>query len=432
MPDLGIGEALAAFGGGDLLASLFGGGAAAAEGAGAVAAPAFGAAETAATGLTAGELGAASVLPGFDTATAFLSAPTFDALGGTAAAGTGGITSGIPGLSTAASWLAAPSTDILAGVGTGADLLGTGAGAALGPGGLSADGSLGLLSGQANPEAIFGGSDVTGSGVTGTAISPSATSTGVTASATPAAPGATAFSPAAGLNVPGAGVDATSAAATAPGSTAGLPSGFPGTGAAATGVPAAGTAATPAASSGLSLDSLIKGAETSLTKNPLGIGLGAAGLGYSVLSANKQSDATKAIAGQAAAQGQLGAQLASYLQTGTLPPGLKSSVDQATAAAKAAAISNAASQGLPTDPTHNTALAETLAGIDQKALATVSQIGQQLLNAGVSESGMANQLYQSLQQIDQTQTNNIGKSIAAMAAALNTGGTKIQIGGTSA
>lgn len=161
-----------------------------------------------------------------------------------------------------------------------------------------------------------------------------------------------------------------------------------------------------------------------------GLGIATAGLGYNVMKGQTDSASTQKLADAAAQQSALGAQLSSYLKKGTLPPGLQTSLNEATAAAKANAISNAAAQGLPTDPKQNTALATTLAAIDSRATAAIAQIGQQLLTAGATESGMSNQLYQVLAQIDQTQTQNIGKAIANMAAALSTGGQRpvIQIG----
>lgn len=170
----------------------------------------------------------------------------------------------------------------------------------------------------------------------------------------------------------------------------------------------------------------------SVMKNPLGLALSAGGLGYSVLAGQKQSAATKALEAQAAGQNATANQLSSYLTSGTLPPGLQASVDQATQSAKATAIANAAQQGLPTDPTQNSALAARLSQIDQQGPIVAAQIAQQLLQSGASYAGLSDTLYTQLAQIDQTQTQQVGKAIANMASALNTGGTKIQIGGTSA
>lgn len=253
--------------------------------------------------------------------------------------------------------------------------------------------------------------------------------------------GAAAFAPSPGVSVGGATVpDATSAAAFAPPSGANSattalgvtanPATLPAEGAATAGA-TGGAGAAPGAGPGF-MEKLGTGAVDSITKNPLGIGVGAAGLGLNMLQGQKQSDAVKALTSQAGDLSGQGAQLRSYLSSGTLPPGLQASVDKAVADAKSHAISNAAAQGLPTDPTQNTALAATLAGIDNQVPILTAQLGQQLLSDGVRESGLSSQLYQSLAQIDQTQTTNMGKAIANFAAAMSPGGTKIQIiGGTS-
>jgi hypothetical protein len=123
----------------------------------------------------------------------------------------------------------------------------------------------------------------------------------------------------------------------------------------------------------------------------------------------------------------------SYLTSGTLPAGLKAQLDQATAAAKARVISNYASQGLSTDPNQNSALAQQLAMIDQQAVISIAQIGQQLFTSGVSASGLSSQLYGQLVQIDATQTANIGKAIANFAGAISpTKGLTLNVGGKTA
>ena len=335
-------------------------------------------------------------------------------------------------------------------------------GAGMGVGDLAA----GTLASGLGPEALgmgglassaLGASDVLGAGFSGTAdalgtgaFQPQGAVAGGTADvwAAPQAgvaqagtgPGAGAFSPAAGVSVPGATVpDATSAAAFGSTGDAGsalgvtpaasTPGGLPATGAATAGATPGGTSAVSGSSF---LDKLGTGAINSITKNPLGVGAGVAGLGYSMMQGQKQSDAVKALTAQAGDLSGQGAQLRSYLSSGTLPPGLQASVDKAIADAKSHAISNAAAQGLPTDPTQNTALAQSLAAIDQQVPILTAQLGQQLMTTGVQESGLSSQLYTSLAGIDQAQTTAMGRAIANFAAAMSPGGTKIQIGGTSA
>ena len=221
-----------------------------------------------------------------------------------------------------------------------------------------------------------------------------------------------------GAAAPGAGSDAFS------GATA---SGTSGTGTAAGATPASGGGVLDKLGNAFS-PSNIAG---SVAKNPLGFLAGAGGLGYAMLSGKQTSAATQQLEQQAAQLNAQGQQLASYLTSGNLPPGLKTQLDQATSSAKAAVISNFAKQGMSTDPSQNSALAQELALIDQQAVISTATIGQNLLTAGVSETGMASGLYQTLSNIDQTQTAAIGKAIAAFASAMSPGGTKIQIGGTT-
>ena len=156
-------------------------------------------------------------------------------------------------------------------------------------------------------------------------------------------------------------------------------------------------------------------------KNPLGAAVGAAGLGYAALE-NKAPKFSPQLEAQAASLNANGQQLMSYLQSGSLPPGLQASLTQATSAAKAKIISNFAAQGLNTDPSQNSALASELAADDQQALISTAQIGQQLMQSGITESGLSSDLYKTLAQIDQTQTANIGKAIANFASAVSGGG----------
>lgn len=180
--------------------------------------------------------------------------------------------------------------------------------------------------------------------------------------------------------------------------------------------PAAGGTPAPAAAGDKSvLDSLG-------IKNPLGAAIAAGGVGYSVLNGQKQDKYAADAAAQANALNAQGQQLLSYLQSGNLPPGLQASLTQATSAAKAKIISNFASQGLNTDPSQNSALASELAAVDQQALISTAQIGQQLMISGIQETGLSSGLYTTLAGIDQTQTAAIGKSIANFASAVSGGG----------
>lgn len=302
---------------------------------------------------------------------------------------------------------AAADTAIPAGVGA----LETGAGGALASG-LAAEG---ILPAGAAGIALPGGLDA-GVGLTslvgGQGIAPGALDSiaaGATPSGSPisAASGASAPSlsggvgavaPPAGINAP---VDLASAASAPGGQTI------------ATGLKGADAA------SGSMLDNLLGGATSSITKNPLGVGLAAAGLGLNLAQGQKQSAAVKAMADQAAAQAAQGATLSSYLEKGTLPPAVQANLTQAKQAAKARILSNYANTPGGADPSKNSALAQELNNLDIQAIASAASIEQQLLQSGQSAAGLSSNLYAQLAQIDATQTANMGKAIANFASALS-------------
>jgi hypothetical protein len=401
MPDLGIGETIAALGGADIfgdigLGSLFGAGAAGAGGTGALSGA--GAADLLAPS-GAGLFGGTTGLVGTD-----LAAGAGTDLGALTA------TSGLGAAGTAADFLAAP----------GASGFNP---AALTPGIGDPGGGPGVLNPiPATPTGV-GGTDVFGPppgtpGASGVGnINPTGTGTNL---------------------LGGTGGGGGAAAVAAPAGTAGLPD-------ATAAAPAAGGtpagAATPAAPpsqidqllSKLSPGNLASGAVDSLTKNPLGVAAGLGGLGYTIYQGQKDTKNQQALtndAQTATANGnQLtaqGNQLTSYLTNGTLPPQYQTQITQAIQSAIANAKSNAAQQGLSTDPTQNTALAMQIQEIENQQPILQEQIAQQLattgtslISAGAQEAGLSGNLYQALVQNDTTQAANAGKAIAALAAALS-------------
>lgn len=415
MPDFGIGEGIAALGGGDILASLgslFGiggaeaGGAAAAEtglgalGAGEAAAGAGGAGIADIVGSGAGLFGGTTGLEG-----------TLAAGGsGLGLADLAGGTAGLGALGTAADFLAAPGAS-----GFNAAALTPGIGAPGGGAGVLTAPSAGFTPSGAGGTSVF---DTGASGVPGVNAggAPAATPTVAPAGASAASTAAPA-----GVSAP---VDATAAAGA---------------------TPAAGAA--PAAQSSSISDLLGKagsGALKSLTSNPLGVALGAGGLGYSIYEGSKETANQKALQASATTannnSGALEAQgqgLVSYLTSGTLPPAYQTQIDQSINSAITAAKSRAAAQGLPSDPSQNTALQKEIEQIQaqqpilqEQIAAQLAGTGTSLINAGAGAAGLSGQLYSALVQNDTTQAANAGKAIATLAAALN-GKTNTNIGSTN-
>jgi hypothetical protein len=401
MPDLGIGEAIAGLGGADILSgigSLFGLGDAAGAGA-------AGLGEAAAAGLGPSTLG---------TAADFLGTGSFDALAGSALAGTGADVA-----STAGSFLAAPGAALGAG--------GAGIGGAAADAALSNAATTGLASGtesilpagagtSAFDSAIPGAASAIGAGAGVPNANPFANAPSTATGVATSSPGATSAVPGLQSTV-GAGGAAGPGTLSAPagGSTTGAADL---TSAASGGSGVAGAAGGAAKTTPTFFDNLVAGAE----KNAIPAAIAAGGLGYNLLkgggSAATSTPSGGALNTQAANLAQSSPALMQYLTSGTLPAGMKAGLDKATADAKTAAISNAAKSGMPTDPSQNSSLQQELAAIDQQAQITTAQLGQQLLQSGLSEAQLSASDYSTLLQADQTQQKQISDSIANFAKAL--------------
>lgn len=401
----GISEGLGALFGGDLLAglgSLFGGSAAAAEGAGAA-------------GL---ETGLATIGPGAVAADTGLAGIT-----GTGAGLFGG-TTGLTG------------TALAGGTGLAGDaLIGTGAATAAGT---AADYLAAPAASGFNADAVTAGALNDGIPTNATPTSATGNPFGPTPSATPGVANVGPATQAPISNITGVAGPAAPSAAVAP-SGAGatdLTSAVPG----AQGYSSLGGPGGPApltggaAPSAGGLQGIVDNAISSVEKNPLSLVGPAAGLGglaYTVSQANKGLPEQAALTSAAQTATQQGNQLSSYLLNGTLPAGLQTTLDKATADAKTAAISNAAKNGQPTNPSQNSTLAAELAQIDQQATISTAQIGQSLLTSGLSETQLAASDYSTLLSADQTEQNLISQSISNFAkslGSLGSGGIKLNIG----
>jgi hypothetical protein len=160
---------------------------------------------------------------------------------------------------------------------------------------------------------------------------------------------------------------------------------------------------------GTRLDSII----SKLTSNP-GVLVGAGALGLDALKQGQPlPDATQLnkIGAQTQAEGN---QLASYLSTGTLPPGAQESVNLATTAAKAQVRSTAAQLGL----SGSTWEADRMSQIDQAASAQGEQIAQQLLTQGANYTGISTGVFENLMKSTLTQDEDFQKALATFSAGL--------------
>jgi len=171
------------------------------------------------------------------------------------------------------------------------------------------------------------------------------------------------------------------------------------------------------------------GAMDSIMKNPVGTALAGGGLAYSMMQGQQKSPEMEAMAASAAGLNEQGKQLMSYLQSGTLPPGLQTAVSNATASMKARIISNHARNGQSTNPSQNSALAQELNQVDLNSVALIAQQGQQLLQSGMTATNMSTQLYGMLENMNRQSSQRMGQAIANFAAALSGPRVNVNIGG---
>ena len=106
------------------------------------------------------------------------------------------------------------------------------------------------------------------------------------------------------------------------------------------------------------------------------------------------------------------------MQNGTLPPGVQGSINQAAEAQKAAIQSRYAAQG----GSGSSAMQQELSAVDAWAAGQGAQTAMSLLQSGISEAGLAGQLYQSITNTALQQDEQLGQSISNFGASLSGGG----------
>lgn len=150
-----------------------------------------------------------------------------------------------------------------------------------------------------------------------------------------------------------------------------------------------------------------------LIANP-GAAVGAAGIGADALKNNQMVKGQRQIqntAGQLGAQGQA---LQGYLQTGTLPPGVQGSINQAAEAQKASIRSRYANEG----GSGSSAMQTDLAAVDAWAKGQGTETALKLLDTGINESALSATLYQDIAKNSLEQDNALGSAISKFASSL--------------
>lgn len=400
MPDFGIGEALAALFAGGLGEAGVGAGLGAAEAAGAGAGLA-GAEAAGGIGALTGATFADSLIPatfGTGAGLAGVEAGAFDVAGAlSGAAGAAGAGAGLAG-------------DVLAGAPglLGGSVPGEIAGAAPGVAG-GAGGAGGITPAALAPAGASAGSGLSAGGVAAPAAAAPSASSALDAGLFT---GATTSSPASGAIGGGA-------------SSVGLPTGATfgesltpatfGTTAGQVGIDtgAFDTAAASGGGGGIFGSGTSWGDIGSAIKGYGGPAAAIGGLGLSALKGTTPMPGQNAISAQAAALAAQGTKLQSYLDSGTLPPGVGQSITQAADSAKAAIRSRYAQMGGDTSAMH-----QDLANVDQLASGQGATIALQLLNTGINETQLSSALYGQLLNLAVQQNTQLGSAIGTLATSL--------------
>lgn len=139
----------------------------------------------------------------------------------------------------------------------------------------------------------------------------------------------------------------------------------------------------------------------------------AGGIGMDLMKGHTPLPGESALTQQAADLAAQGKQLGSYLQTGNLPPGVHQSLNAASESAKAAIRSKYAQMGGNTS-----AMQQDLAHVDQVAATQGVQIATQLLQQGVSETGLSEQIYSQLLNLSLQQNAGLSSAIGKFATSL--------------
>jgi hypothetical protein len=134
-------------------------------------------------------------------------------------------------------------------------------------------------------------------------------------------------------------------------------------------------------------------------------------LGLDLLKGNQQPPGYNALNTSANKMAAQGAQFQNYLASGTLPPSMQESLNAAGESAKATIRSEYASRG----QSGSSAEAQDVSGAGQRVAAQGEQLAMQLFQSGVSEMGVADQIYTDLMKVQMQQDQQMTDTIAGLA-----------------
>jgi len=187
----------------------------------------------------------------------------------------------------------------------------------------------------------------------------------------------------------------------------------------AAGKGASGTAIGNAGAEGFSASNLGGKAFDYLAKNPSML-LSGAGLLGNLLMGQQQPKFQKQLSADAQAMQAQGQQLASYLASGNLPPGVQAQLNSAHEAAIASVRSQHANRGT----SGSSMEAQDLQRINEAVVSQGASIATQLLQAGISEQQMAVGIYNNLMNASLAQDQRMSQAISGFTNALAYGAAR--------
>lgn len=152
---------------------------------------------------------------------------------------------------------------------------------------------------------------------------------------------------------------------------------------------------------------------SSLLSNPSAL-LAGGGLIADILKGSSNPPGYDQILGQAKDMGVQGKQLQGYLNSGTLPPGLQTSLNSARSDAEASVRSQYASRGM----SGSSAEAQDLQGVANRTVSQGADMAMKLFSMGMTENEISAQLYGVIMQEQIQQDADLSSGIANMVGAL--------------
>ena len=171
---------------------------------------------------------------------------------------------------------------------------------------------------------------------------------------------------------------------------------------------AAGAGLAPPAAGGGFLSSL-----SGIASNPAAL-LAGGGLALDVLRGNQNPTGYNQILQQAGAAGKQGQDLQQYLTTGTLPPGLQTSLNSAAADAEATIRSSYANRGM----SGSSAEAQDIQNLHNRIVSQGADMALKLFQQGLSETQISSRLYQIIMNEAIAQDQQLSQGISSMVTAL--------------